>query len=177
MALYNINTKKTYSFEQGSWAPSGSDWKWKYTGDIIDRHLWRMKKEATKEQERINILNKWSNKVKNGEVTAIDIVNMVNSHNVPVDDVKVLGSETDLACYGVQNGHIWENVIGKSGWPTLKYVYTYISDNFYYRDGGDIDACYTDENDMKPEEIYGMIDSAVYQNNLGRADYRFRNGY
>ena len=98
---------------------------------------------------------------------------MVNSHNVPADDVKVLGSEADLACYGVQNGHIWEDVVGKSGWPTLKYVYTYISDNFHYRDGGEIETCYTDENNMKPEEIYIMIDSVIYQNNLGKADARY----
>ena len=100
MALYNSQTKSSYSFNQGSWAPSGSDWKWKYTGDIVDRHLWRMKKEAQKEQEMLNVLNKYSAKVKNGEMTADDIVNMVNNHTTPKEDVEKVGCESSIACFG-----------------------------------------------------------------------------
>lgn len=173
MALYNTKTKSSYSFNQGSWAPSGDDWKWKYTGDIVDRYMWRMKKEAQAEQTRLEVLNKYSTMVKNGELTGEDIVTMVNSHNVPEEDVKKLDSPTDIACFGVYGGHIWDNVVGEAGWPTLDYVYRFISDNFSYRDGGDIDAGYTDENNMKPEEIYVMIDQVVYQNNLGKADARY----
>jgi hypothetical protein len=173
MALYNTKTKSTYSFNQGSWAPSGNDWKWKYTGDIVDRHMWRMKKEAQKEQEMLNVLNKYSAKVKNKEITADDIVNMVNNHTVPEEDVKSLGSALNLACFGVYDGYTWKDVIGKDGWPTLEYVYRYIHDNLNYRDGGDIEACYRDENNMQPEEIYIMLDSGIYQNNLGKADARY----
>jgi len=173
MALYNTKTKANYSFNQGTWAPSGDDWKWKYTGDLVDRYMWRLKKEAEAEQARIEVLNKYSNKVKSGEMTEDDISNMVNSHTVPEEDAKKLGSSYAVACFGVYAGHIWENVVGKTGWPNLEFIYKFISDNFSYRDGGEIETCYTDENNMKPEEIYIMIDSAIYQNNLGKADARY----
>ena len=172
MGLYNSKTNSKYSFNQGSWAPGGSDWEWKYTGDIVDKHMWRMKKEAQAEQEHNAILNKYSVKIKSGEMTADDIVKMVNENTVPQEDVAILkktGSRFDIACFGVYNGHIWEDLLGKDGWPTLKYVYNYIRDNFSYRDGGDIDACYTDENNLRPSEIYVMLDQAIYQNNIGRS--------
>lgn len=116
MALHNKKTGEIRMYSQASHPPVGDDWKWKYDGDSVDKHMWRMKK---------------------------------------------LGQEGKYQ-------------IGTNGWPTFGGIKEYICTTFKHLEDEDPDdICYSDkfraasdEDTIPVEDIYRMINDAVYTNKI-----------
>ena len=125
-------------------------WKWKYTGDKVDRMMWALKKKAQEKQKKIDIWNKYADMISNGQITKDKIPQV--AYNL-----------------GVLNGRRFPDAVRADGWPTMDFIIKNLPFNQWAEDG---DIGMIDEN-YDLETLYSLLSDVCYRNMLGRED-RYR---